>query len=141
MKNIPYSVIGADAKTIQELSGLWLEINNLRKRLAEQSAGRGTITLSPEAIKSLRQRLHEANISLANHRIRVQILRELDLQLQALNSLAERHQKTDVADKYKKIQSIILELLKKTSISPEDELRIEQDPIYQEIKFWAKNIS
>ena len=86
MMNIPQVIIGAERKTIQELSDLWMTgygRAKLRKKTAQPA-------LSPEVETSQRAQAKEAKKKLGNHRIQIILLEEIKMQLSVFNKFALR---------------------------------------------------
>ena len=103
MTNIPQVVIGTEAKTIKELSELWMTAYGLPK-LRQRSAG---APLSPEAEQNQRKSVKKAKEVLGKHRVQTLLLEEIKIQLTAFREFALKAGQTAVADKFASVLELI----------------------------------
>lgn len=125
--DIPSLVIGADPRTINELANLWLTIDKSKNPEPEvDQAGR----------EELRERAREAQQKLANHRVQVLILRQIELQLKAFADLARTkgpsHQK--IVAQFEKLLVLVKEILSQKKLSKADEIANDSDDVFRAIK-------
>jgi len=125
---IPAIVIGTDIKMIRELCEIWLNAN-------KQRLGRDLSGLSETSIENQKRIVKEALEKLANHRIQVLLLREIEMQSEKYLDFARKNEKFDAAQKYENLLNLVRELLSEKKISPEDEIENESDTVFQALKF------
>ena len=128
MANIPLTVIGADARTINELAELWLTVDR------SKNPPPGTTLYE---IEELRERAKEAQQKLANHRIQVLILKEIELQLETFLAYSGKIKKEEVKKIINKIENLLVlvkDILKGKKISTPDVKSNESDDVFQAIQ-------
>lgn len=132
LEDIPRVVIGADVNTIRELAGLWLNLEKTKARKTELE--KDLDSDSPEILE-IRAEIKSLNTKLAGHRIQLQILKEIKLQLDYFITLTQSQNKTAIEKKYQNALQTIDQILeeKRPGISKEEEIKMEQDVIYQTI--------
>jgi len=114
LKNIPKVVIAVQPNTVMELAELWA----MRKEKGKEA---------------------EATHRLETHPIQFQVLEEILFQVRAFASFAEKHQKQEIAQKYREIERIINKIyLNKKSVLRDTQQR---DEGFFAIKDLSKGIS
>ena len=126
-EKIPNTVIGVDKKAIQELSELWLTINQGR-----QTNKQG---LSPESIQSQKERVKEAQKKLAEHRVQVMLLEQIEKQLVVFSEFAKKCGKDEIVKKYESLLELVREVLKDKEISDEDEEKNQEDKVFKALDY------
>jgi len=121
LKELPRLVVGVEPELLEELSKLWLEANKHR------TENKNPLELSDEE----RQKIRTTRELLANHRVAILLLKELQLQLQALIEFARKTKKDP--NKLERLLMIVEGLLKLKTLDPADEIKNSQDKIYQAI--------
>lgn len=150
MRNIPQVVIGADSKTIRELSELWLSAYGLAK-LRQRPGGPA---LSPEAEESQKQRVRKAKETLASHRVQFLLLEEIKMQLIVFLKFAIEESRaqetrgntrlaekiTQAANKFESTLKLINSVLREKNIPErEDVLKNSEDRVFQELSEAVNN--
>lgn len=125
MGRIPQLVIGADARTINELSNLWLTVYRSRN----PEAG-----LNKSELDELREKAKEAQVKLAKHRASVLILEEIREQLLVFSNYAEKVGLQDVKDKFISLLKLVNRILEQKHISVSDRKDNEEDDVYRSLK-------
>lgn len=130
-EDVPKVVVGADAATVRELSGLWLNLSRARAakmKLEKEEA-------PEQEIKPARDRIRSLQKQLGGHRMQFQILREIEIQLKYFIMLAENQKKDELVTRYQNTLSTIKTILEEKEIvlSEEDEQKIQQDDVFREI--------
>jgi len=123
--NIPQIVIGADVRTINELAELWLTVEHSKKPKP------GT---DPIDLVELRERAREAQQKLANHRVQVLILKQIQIQLETFLIYAQNKKQPEVASKLADILKLITNIISEKKISKTDQQLNESDDVFQAIK-------
>lgn len=123
--NIPQIVIGADVRTINELAELWLIVEHSKK----PKPGTNSIDLA-----ELRERAKEVQQKLANHRIQVLILKQMQIQLETFRIYAQNKKQPEVASKLADILKLITDIISRKKISKTDQQLNESDDVFQAIK-------
>ncbi len=128
-RQIPQIVVGVDSKTIEELSELWLTAHGTRLQ-------KDNTFLSDASKEHQKKIAKEAHEKLANHRVRILLLKEVRLQLQAFLSFAWEQKREDVALKFESLLLLINDLLKEGEnvLTEEDKMRNESDSVFQSLK-------
>lgn len=130
MSNIPSVVIGADGKTIEELSELWMSAYGLAK-LRQKS---GAPPLSPEAEESWKKRIREAKKKLANHRAQFLLLEEIKIQLTVFREFALKKDQHITAEKFASVLNLINAVLQEKEIPDQDDVfRNNEDFVFQSL--------
>lgn len=133
LRNMPRVIIGADPKTIRELSELWLTVKNLRRVLQKKEG------LSEDSIKSTRERIKEAIQKLAEHKIQQQLLLEIEMQLRCFVKLAIKSNRPEVAQKYQNALDLVASIVTEKEILRE-ELDTTEDAVFQSIRLGVKTL-
>jgi hypothetical protein len=105
LKNIPRVIIGTNKETVDELSGLWLQREKLRK---SKFTDKSLTDVEREAISD---KLSEVNKKIRNHKIQIHVLKQLAFQLEKYYEFAMKKEKTDVAKKLNTGLDIIKKIL------------------------------
>jgi hypothetical protein len=130
MGNIPSIVVGADARTINELAELWLTI---------EKSKRPKPGIDAATLEELREHAREAQQKLAHHRIQVLILKQMEIQLEAFGQYAKNKQKNEQASKFDSLLKLVRDILKEKRVSLADERSNDLDDVYQALqKYIAK---
>src|SRR3989344_6119444 len=125
MTNIPSIVLGADARTINELADLWLTVDNSKNPSSEtDSIGR----------EELRKQAREAQKKLAHHRAQILVLRQMEIQLETFGRLARKKGHTEIASRFDDLFAFIKAALSKKRISKADEQINESDDVFRAIR-------
>jgi hypothetical protein len=122
---IPQLVIGADARTINELSNLWLTIHDSRHPSPE---------LSASEVQELKEQAKEAQEKLANHRAAILILKELKAQLEVFIEYARLIKSEEIEEKYKNLLKLVTDTLSEKKVTKNDEIKNEIDDVYSSIR-------
>ncbi len=122
-EKMPQLIIGAEVKTITELSELWLAVN--KARLTNKDMG----PISEETALGIKERLRNAKKKLAEHRVQVLILEEIEKQLVAFSKFANMHGKLEISRKYHELLKLVREILKDKEISDEDQEKNDEDGV------------
>jgi hypothetical protein len=125
MGNIPSIVVGADARTINELAELWLTIEKSKR----SNPGTDTATL-----EELREHAREAQQKLAHHRVQVLILKQMEIQFEAFGQYAKKKQKNEQASKFDSLLKLVRDILKQKRVSPVDERSNDNDDVFQALQ-------
>lgn len=133
MNNVPYVVVGAWGKTINELGELWMSAYGLLRTRDPQKDE----LLTPEGQESSRRRAKEAIQKLAKHKVQVLLLEEIRMQLVVFHKFAEKEGQKQVAEKLSSTLNSISSILetKKGLLSAEEELQNGADPVFQALKY------
>lgn len=130
MTNIPQVVIGAEGRTIKELSELWMTaygLPKLRKRLSGAP-------LSPEAEQSQRRAVKEAKDKLGRHRIQFLLLEQIKIQLTVFRKFAVKSNQTEAAQKISSLLELVDSVLQEKGIpEKEDVFRNSEDHVFQSL--------
>ena len=99
LKNIPIVVVGADMEILDELFDTWIRFQRLRKQK------------NKEGQESVTKKIRELNLQLQNHKVQVQLLRQIKMQLEKFHDFAQKSNQTKIADKLRANLSIINSIL------------------------------
>jgi len=122
---IPQLLIGADARTINELSDLWLTVHKSRH------SGKD---LNRSELEELKQKAKEAQEKLANHRTAMLILEELREQLNIFAQFAEKNNSLETAEKYRNLLKLVEKAIQTKHVSLAEQKYNESDDVYKSIK-------
>jgi len=124
LEQVPLLIIGTEGRTIRELSELWLTIH--RTKLAKKDGG---TVLSEESQANQRQITKEAQKKIAEHRIQIMLLEQIEKQLTVFMEYAKKIKKNEIAKKYEDLLELIREILKEKEITDEDQEKNEEDAV------------
>ena len=124
-ENIPSIVVGADARTINELAELWLTVDR------SKNPKQGTDSID---LEELRAKAREAQQKLARHRVQVLILKQMQVQLEAFRTYAQKKSQSKVASKLTDILKLVTDILSEKKISKIDDKINESDDVFRAIK-------
>lgn len=99
LSNIPRVVIGTDRRSLDKLAQLWLDFMRLRSQKQK--------SLQAQDLGSLNKKISETKKALRTHPVQIELLAQIELQLEAFGKYSEKIGKTELAQKYKSILSII----------------------------------
>ncbi len=132
LENIPYVVVGAGDKTINEISELWMSAYGLKRMRGHEDE-----SLTPEAREGIRKRAKAASQKLANHRIQFLLLEEIKMQLIAFIKFAEKKNRKQIAEQLDSTLESVNSILagkKSITLEEEDKLNNASDPVFQSLK-------
>ncbi len=125
LKNVPRVVVGADTKTMLEVSELILNFKTKQRGLIEGTVKRGT----PQHAELMKSR-----VGLAEHPLQFQILQEILIQLDSFKNYAAEHGKDAIAKTYGDMQEQIKAIIaEKRREGYYDKSAVERDEVYNAI--------
>lgn len=132
LKDIPRVVVGADANSVRELAGLWLNLNKVREQ--KTSLEKDLDKNHPEVMR-LKQQIDLLRKRLAQHRIQFQVLEEIRAQLEYYVFLAQRQRQNTLVEKYQKALTTVNDIIREKDfeLSPEESEKIKKDGVYKTI--------
>lgn len=101
---------------------------------------RVVIGVEPKTVKEIGELwIHKKNAELGNHQIQFQMLEEISIQVKAFAEYAQKQDKIDIADVYKKTADIIEEISQEKKKNLKDDG--ERDNVFHCIKYIAESFS
>lgn len=137
LRRIPRVVVGADRRTISDVSQLLLDF-----RMMQTHPASNRDDLSIESKESRREEFGKVREQLAEHPLQFQLLFEIKAQLEAFEAYAGSIGKQEAASAYEKILATIDKIIEdkmSTKRISEIKEKVERDDIYKLIIEKAKN--
>lgn len=136
LKEVPRVVIGAEAGTIKELSGLWLKTLKAKQKKQELEKSLGQAANNDSEFIKLKKEIRTLQTQMAEHRIQFQILEEIKMQLECFIKLAKTNKNPDLEHKLQGALDTILQISneKETELSEEERVKIDNDAVYRAIQ-------
>ncbi len=131
MAGIPSVVVGADHKTVEDISNLILRSIRMRKNITES---RRSGELSP-ATQNVIKEYSKVREALARHPLHKMVLIEITAQLQTFRNYARKHNKPQLVESYSQILRIIDGVMKEKEQQkgPTKEEDLSRDEIFSMI--------
>ncbi len=138
LRNVPRVVIGADHSTVENISDLLLRFIRMKKSIAESRKTKD----QSAAAKNLPKEFAKIRAELSSHPLQGIVLTEISEQLHAFQNYAERNDQPRVAENYKKVSTVIDEIIhEKESASQAPLIKNPDDEIFRMIMDEAKLLS